>query len=152
MIKAVYQITDRSLSFLGVWIGLLFARLLLAWEFGEAGLEKFNGVNWFADIADRFPYPFNTMPPEFSWFLATWTEIVGAVGLALGLFTRFWATGLIILDLVAWFSVHSGNGYNVCSNGYKLPLIYLALLTPLLLAGPGKLSCDHLFFDRFAKK
>ena len=91
------------------------------------------------------------MPIDLSWFLATWTEIIGALGLVLGLFTRFWAAGLIILDLVAWFSVHSGHGYNVCSNGYKLPLIYLALLVPLLLMGPGKLSCDHLFFGRRTK-
>ena len=28
-------------------------------------------------------------------------------------------------------------------NGYKLPLMYLTMLIPLLLAGPGKLSLDH---------
>lgn len=45
--------------------------------------------------------------------------------------------------LVAWASVHAGNGYNVCDNGWKLPLIYLVMFLPLMLTGPGKLSLDH---------
>lgn len=148
MLKAANRIIDRSLFFLGEWLGLLFLRLLLAWEFGEAGLEKYNGTNWFGEVADRFPYPFNVIPPEASWFLATWTEIIGAIALLIGLFTRFWVTGLIILDLVAWFSIHADHGYNVCSNGYKLALIYLFMLAPLLLLGPGKLSLDHCLFGK----
>ena len=134
----------RGLSAIGAWISLLGLRLVLAWEFWEAGVGKFHGDNWFADISDDFPFPFNVIPVGVSWFLATWTEIIGAVALVIGLATRFWAAGLIILDVVAWVSVHAGNGYNVCDNGYKLPLIYLIMLIPLVLSGPGKLSVDHL--------
>ena len=141
----------RSSAFLGEWVGLLFLRLLLAWEFGEAGWEKYNGTNWFDKMTESFPFPFNLVPPDINWFLAMWTELIGAVGLLLGFFTRFWAAGLIILDVVAWLSVHDGNGYNVCNNGYKLPLIYLAMLVPVLLMGPGKLSLDCLFFGRNQK-
>jgi len=65
-----------------------------------------------------------------------------------GLGTRFTAATLIILDIVAWASVHAGNGYNVCDNGYKLPLIYLMMLIPLLLSGPGKASLDALIRQR----
>jgi putative oxidoreductase len=53
----------------GAWIGLLGIRLLLAWEFGVAGLEKLQGENWFADIQGDFPFPFSVVPVEISWFL-----------------------------------------------------------------------------------
>lgn len=132
-------ILDRS----GAWIGLFGIRLLLAYEFGIAGLEKLRGDNWFADIQGSFPFPFSVVPVDISWFLATWSEILGAVGLAIGLGTRYWAASLIVLDIVAWMSVHADNGYNVCDNGYKLPLMYLLMLIPLVLSGPGKLSVDH---------
>jgi len=40
-------------------------------------------------------------------------------------------------------------GYNVCDNGFKLPLMYLVMFIPLLLSGLGKLSLDHLLARRF---
>lgn len=127
----------------GSWIGFLGLRLLLAWEFGVAGLEKLRGENWFADIQEAFPFPFDVVPVEISWFLATWTELIGAAALVAGLGTRFWALSLLVLDWVAWVSVHGGNGYNVCDNGFKLPLMYALMLLPLVLSGPGRLSVDH---------
>lgn len=132
----------------GSWIGLLGIRLLLAYEFGIAGLEKLRGENWFADIQEAFPFPFSVVPVDISWFLATWTELIGAAALVIGLGTRFWAVSLLILDIVAWVSVHGGNGYNVCDNGYKLPLLYALMLVPLVLSGPGRLSIDHWLRSR----
>ena len=55
----------------GAWLALLPIRLLLAWEFGNAGLMKLNGKNWFGNVQDNFPFPFNVIPVEISWFLAT---------------------------------------------------------------------------------
>jgi putative oxidoreductase len=127
----------------GAWLAPLGLRLLLAWEFWESGVEKFRGENWFADIQSQFPFPFSILPSDLSWFLATWSELLGAVALVVGLGTRFFSASLIILTVVAWMAVHAGNGYNVCDNGYKLPLIYLVLFVPLLLNGAGKLSLDH---------
>ncbi len=142
---AMLQKIYCGLSWTGSWVSLLGLRLVLAWEFWHAGIRKLNGENWFAQIIDDFPFPFNIVPVGISWFLTSWTEIIGALALVIGLATRFWVAGLIILDLVAWVSVHGDNGYNVCDNGYKLPLLYLVMLIPLLLNGPGKLSVDHLF-------
>ena len=82
------------------------------------------------------------MPVGLSWFLATWVELLGAAALVVGLGTRFWAVSLLVLDLVAWAAVHAGNGYNVCDNGYKLPLLYAVMLLPLIVSGPGRLSID----------
>ncbi len=70
------------------------------------------------------------------------------MALVIGLFTRFFSVSLFMLTVVAWASVHAGNGYNVCDNGFKLPLMYLVLLLPLIFQGPGKLSLDHLLWKR----
>jgi putative oxidoreductase len=141
IIKLVSAIFTR-LDAIGAWIGMLPLRVLLAWEFGQAGLKKFNGTNWFAQIQDDFPFPFSIIPTDISWFIATWSELLGAIALLIGLGTRFAATSLIILDIVALVSVHADNGYNVCDNGFKLPLIFLLMLIPLLVSGPGKASLD----------
>lgn len=139
----LYTSLTTWLNLAGSHVGLLGLRLVLAWEFWEAGIMKHGGNNWFVDIQDDFPFPFSVMPVDISWFLATWSELLGAVALVIGLATRFFSLSLIILTLVAWASVHAGNGYNVCDNGYKLPLLYLVMLVPLLLSGPGKLSFDY---------
>lgn len=151
---------DRMVSILdptGDWLALLPIRLLLAYEYGRAGLSKLNGSNWFANVQDNFPLPFNIVPVEISWFLATWTELLAAVGLALGLFTRFWAFSLIILTIVAVAGVHwpaewnslaeLWKGYTVTDKGfgnYRIPLLFMVMLLPLLFHGAGKLSLDHL--------
>jgi len=134
---------------LGGWLGMLGLRLLLAYEFWQSGVEKFRGDNWFGEIQSQFPFPFSVVPVDVSWFLSTWTELIGPVMLVLGLGTRFWAFALLILDIVAWQAVHAGNGYNVCDNGFKLPLMYLLMLIPLVLSGPGKLSIDYWIRQRY---
>ena len=133
-----------KLSTIGDFLSMLLLRLFIAWEFWGAGQKKLSGSNWFDNIVDNFPFPFNVIPTNISWFLATWSEVLGAIAIAIGLATRFWVFTLIILDIVAWYSVHAGNGYNVCDNGYKLPLIYLIILLVLFFSGPGKLSIDHI--------
>ena len=145
----------------GAWVGLLPIRLLMAWEFGKAGMMKLNGSNWFANVQDNFPFPFNIIPVEISWFLATWAEILGAVGLVFGLFTRFWAFSLIILTIVAISGVHWPDqwetlaelwkGYSISDKGfgnYRVPLLFLVMLFPLVFAGGGKLSLDHVLFKK----
>lgn len=134
----------------GEYISLLGIRLLLAWEFWEAGVQKFNGTNWFKQ--EMFFFPFNVIPVELSWFLATWAELLGAVAIAVGFATRFFSFTLIILTIVAWASVHAGNGYNVCDNGFKLPLMYLLMFIPLLFSGPGKASIDYMIDRKYCNK
>ena len=138
------RIAIEKLDGIGDYVAMLPLRLLLAWEFWESGVEKYNGENWFSQIQDDFPFPFNVVPTDISWFISTWAELLGAIALVIGLGTRFTAATLIVLDIVAWASVHAGNGYNVCDNGFKLPLMYLMMLIPLFLSGPGKASLDAL--------
>lgn len=129
---------------MGAAIGLIGLRLFLAWEFFEAGWSKFNGENWFSHVQDRFPFPFNVLPADLNWFLAMGAELILPVFLVLGLLTRFSALSLAILTVVAWYTVHAGAGYNVCNNGYKMALIYLVALLPLITQGAGKLALDNL--------
>lgn len=144
---ALLGLADR----LGEWIPGLALRVLLAYEFWESGVEKWRGENWFADIRDSFPFPFSMVSPEISWQLATWAELAGPVCLVLGLATRFWAVSLSVLTIVAWAAVHAGNGYNVCDNGFKLPLIYLVLFVPLIFRGAGRLSVDAAIARRWLR-
>ena len=154
---------DGILDPAGDWLALLPIRLLMAYEFGRAGLMKFNGNNWFANIQDNFPFPFNVIPVEISWFLATWAEILGAICLVLGLFTRFWAFSLIILSIVAILGVHWPDewnslaelwkGYAVSDKGfgnYRIPLLFIAMLFPLMFTGPGRLSLDRFIAKKLA--
>ena len=134
----------RSTEDCGKGISMLALRLFAAYEFGEAGLAKWRGENWFADIRDAFPFPFDLLPAGLSWNLAMGAKLVVPVLLVLGLLTRLGALALMILTAVAWYAVHAGNGYNVCDNGYKMAFIYLLLLLPLLLQGAGKYSLDYL--------
>lgn len=140
------------LNRLGGFLPQLGIRLLLAYEFWEAGVEKFRGENWFAAIQEDFPFPFSVVPVDISWFLATWSELLGAAALVIGLGTRFFSVSLVVLTIVAWASVHAGNGYNVCDNGFKLPLMYLVLFMPLIFSGAGKLSIDHLIAARMRSR
>ncbi|HQS36944.1 MAG: DoxX family protein [Methylotenera sp. 24-45-7] len=153
-----YQQTTHQLNNLANYLPPLFLRLILAVEFGSAGLEKFHGSNWFTELS--FPFPFNLLPAEISWGMATYFEIFGAIALVLGLATRFFSASLFILTIVAIASVHWASDINSLSDllagyriideegdglgNYKLPLIYMVMFLPLIFGGAGKLSVDYL--------
>jgi putative oxidoreductase len=133
---------------------LLF-RLILAYEFWEAGIMKFEGENWFSNLS--FPFPFSLLSNDMLWSMGTWFEIIGAIALILGLATRFFSFSLIILTIIAINTVHwpaewntlaeLWQGYSISDKGhgnFKLPLLYLIMFIPLLFNGPGKWSLDYL--------
>lgn len=156
-----WQTLTERLHGIGEWLSPLGLRLLLAWEFWESGREKLHGENWFADIQGDFPFPFSLAPVALSWFLATWFELLGAIALLLGIGTRFFAFSLLVLTMVATASVHwpmqwnsladLAMGYAISDDGYgnfKLPLLFAAMLLPLVFRGAGKLSVDALIAQR----
>lgn len=128
---------------------LLILRLFVAYEFWEAGVEKWRGQNWFADIQQKFPFPFNILPAEVNWQIATWAELIFPIALVLGLTSRLSALALMILTAVAWYAVHAGLGYNIGNGGYKMAVIYLVVLTPILLQGGGAWSLDNALKAKF---
>jgi putative oxidoreductase len=136
---------------------LLTMRLVMGWEFFEAGLQKLRGDNWFSSIQSDFPFPFSHVPASFSWGMATWFELLGGIALWLGLFTRFVAFSLLILTFVATAAVHWPDmismwsdllkGYAISDDGhgnFKLPLLFVVMLLPLIFSGAGRLSMDQL--------
>lgn len=146
----------------GDWVAMLPIRFLMGYEFYKAGMSKFNGNNWFANVQDNFLFPFNVIPVEISWFMATWAEILGGLCLFIGLFTRFWAFSLIIVSIVAISGVHWPDdwnslaelwkGYAITDKGFgnfRVPLLFIAMLFPLVFAGAGKLSLDHVLAKKF---
>lgn len=153
-----YKKAISYLDLLADSLPALLLRLILAWEFGKAGLEKLHGTNWFADIT--FPFPFNLLPPDISWHIATFFEIAGAAALVIGLATRFFSISLIILTIVAIAAVHwpqhwstlneLATGFRIVDEtndgfgNYELPLLFIVMLLPLLFGGAGKLSMDYL--------
>jgi uncharacterized membrane protein YphA (DoxX/SURF4 family) len=106
----VYEQTSRFLNHFDGLASILI-RLLLAPVLIGAGWEKLTGDNWFEFQLDSFPFPFNVLPPELSWFLASWTEFLGGICLLLGLGTRLIAVPLAITMFVAAYSVHLDNGW-----------------------------------------
>ena len=145
----------RRLDGIGEWLAPLGLRVILAWEFWNAGSMKYRGTNWFCEIQSDFPFPFDLVPPDLSWQIATWFELVGALALLAGLATRFFAFSLLVLTMVATASVHwpmdwmslseLAMGWSIRDQGFgnfKLPLIFAAMLLPLVLRGGGTLSVD----------
>jgi putative oxidoreductase len=155
----------QTLDMLGEFLALFTLRLLLAWEYWEAGSQKYSGDNWFNHIKDNFPFPFSVIDTQISWFMATWFELLGAIALIIGLGTRYVSISLFILTIVAAIAVHIPpegwssindmlTGYSVSDKGfgnYKLPLIYMVMFMPLILLGPGKISLDYLISKRLRK-
>jgi putative oxidoreductase len=92
-------------------IAPLAIRLYLFLPFWMAGTTKWahfeDTANWFGNADWGLGLP----APILLAFLATWTEILGAVFLLLGFATRYIAIPLMITMLVAIFSVHWPNGW-----------------------------------------
>ena len=140
----------------------LILRLIMGWEFWQSGVEKYTGENWFADVQSKFPFPFSVIPPNISWGMATWFELAGAVMLVVGLFTRLAAYSLLVLTFVATAAVHwpdmiamwsdLAKGYAITDSGhgnFKLPLLFVVMLLPIIFQGPGKISVDYLLSRAF---
>lgn len=146
--KAIIQTYDRfadTISNLSD-LPLLFLRLILAYGFYNPAMMKLKDVNAIGGWFESMGYPL----PYLNAYLATITEGLGVVLLFVGLGTRIIAVPLMIVMLVAIFTVHYANGFNAGDNGYEIPLYYLQMLFTLFVMGPGKISVDH-FLGRLRK-
>ena len=156
MIELYDNLTAR-LRASGDWVWPTVLRLIMFWEFWESGTTKHGGRNWFGSIEDKFPFPFSSLGAELNWIAATWGELVFSIMVLLGLFTRFAAFSLIVITVVATAAVHwpaewgslaeLWQGYAISDKGFgnfKLPLLFVVILMPLVFYGGGKFSLDHL--------
>ena len=83
---AIYDLLTSRLRAVGEYLWPLALRIILFWEFWEAGVTKLRGENWFGDIpwADwqkGFPWPFEVLPSGLNWTLAAWSEVLFSISL-----------------------------------------------------------------------
>ena len=118
---------------------LLVQRLGIAAVFFMSGRTKVEGlltVNESAFELFRYEYALPLVPPEAAAYAATYSEHVFPLLLALGLFTRFSATALLVMTLVIQVFVYP--------DAWPTHLSWAGLLLPLVAFGGGKLSLDRL--------
>ena len=121
-------------------IPLLFIRIILAYGFWGPGMMKFNNINNVAEWFEGLGIPF----PTLNAYLSAFTEVGGAILLLLGLGARLISIPLMIVMLVAIFTVHLSNGFEAGNNGFEIPVYYLTMLFTLFIFGSGKISLDFL--------
>jgi putative oxidoreductase len=115
----------------------LGVRLFLANVFFKSGLTKIQ--TWDSTLyLFREEYKVPLLPPDFAAWLATGAELGLPVLLVLGLFGRFAALGLFILNAVAAYSYYE----QLSEAGLNQHLYWGMLLAVLLLHGLGKWSVD----------
>ena len=98
------------------FIAPLLLRLYLAPIFWMAGTSKYNSFEdtaaWFGNSEWGLGLPF----PELLAFLATSTEIAGAIMLVLGFGVRWVSLPLMFTMIIAIFSVHWVNGWQAIAD------------------------------------
>jgi len=107
---------DKTLSLVMSPLVSLGLRMYLVPIFWMAGMQKFNH---FEDTVAWFGNPDGGLGLPFPWlmaFLATATELIGAIFLALGLLTRWISIPLVVTMLVAIFTVHIDNGWQAIAD------------------------------------
>jgi putative oxidoreductase len=130
-------------------------RLMVGFGFIEHGYAKLaRGPDGFIAILQAIGMPF----PELLGWATILIEVLGGLLVLLGAFVPVAAAPMIVVLLVAIFTVHLPNGFSSIKlmsydasgphfgqPGYETDLLYLASLLALCLGGAGPLSIDkHL--------
>jgi len=119
-------------------IGLAGARLYVSGIFFPAGSSKIEnwGVTMFLFESE---YQVPLLSPTLAAWLGTAGELLLPVLLTLGLFGRFSAVGLFVVNLVAVLSLST-----IEPAALGQHLLWGLALSIVILWGPGKLSADYL--------
>jgi putative oxidoreductase len=123
---------------------LLAVRLYWGWQFAQTGWGKLQHLpkvtNFFAGLG--------IPAPAFSAVAISWLELVGGIGLVLGIGSRFWGLLLAGDMFVAYLTAGRQNLLSIFSDPGKFygddayTFFFASLL--ILVFGPGKLALDHL--------
>jgi putative oxidoreductase len=133
-------------------------RLIVGFGFIEHGYAKLSrGADGFIAILHALGTPF----PDFLGWATIVVEIAGGSMILLGVFVPVAAVPMIIVLLVATFTVHLPNGFSSIKllsydaagahfgqPGYETDLLYVAGLIALCLGGAGPLSVDGYLTGR----
>lgn len=125
-------------------VALLAARLYVGAAFFRSGLTKI--ADWETTLAlfqDEYKVPL--LPPHVAALMGTGGELVLPVLLALGLFGRFGALGLSVVNVIAVLSLEE-----IAPAALAQHELWGCLLAAVVLWGPGKLSIDAWLWPRIA--
>ncbi len=117
-------------------LGLLILRLMLG-GFMVYGHGWGKMLRLFSGEPIQFFDPFGT-GPELAMALAVFAEVLCALFIVMGLFTRYATVPLIITMIVAAFMANAGEPFGK----QEKALMYLIGYISLLLTGPGWYSLD----------
>ena len=117
----------------------LLLRAALAAVFIYHGLDKIRpdtsyGVKW--DLREA-PLPTGVQ------IMVAWGELLCGVGVALGLFTRIAAAGIIVIMLGAIVTVTGQKGFGA-PGGFEFNYVLILVAAALALSGAGTLSLDRV--------
>lgn len=118
---------------------LLVARLGVASVFFLSGRTKVDGLLHITDGTYSLfetEYALPLVPPHIAAHLATYAEHLFPILLALGLFTRVGALGLLGMTTVIQIFVYP--------DAWSTHLSWAGLLLPIVCRGGGRFSLDHL--------
>lgn len=139
LIQRCVVIYDKAVGFLLKYISdvlLLCVRLYIASIFFQSGWSKFDNIwtgGWFKTVfLFKNIYKVPLLSPEVAAVLGTGTELIFSLCLALGVFARMGALGLLGVTAVISFGVHSHFTHE----------FWAQLLAVSLVFGPGKFSFD----------
>src|SRR5258705_9080313 len=139
------------------WVPLPL-RLVIGYGFLAHGWAKLSrGPAGFAKLLEQIGAPL----PEVTAWVSTFIEILGGLAIIAGAFVAAVSVPLIVMMLVALFTVHLRYGFSAINTigltadgpqfgppGYEVNLLYIAGLLALILGGAGPLSIDELLTPR----
>lgn len=149
--SGVMMLVARVLNLLGQFpdsLLLLMARVGAGAVFFKSGLTKIDletmsiAPSTFDLFRDEYKVPL--LPPELAAYLGTFNELLLPVLLVAGLFARIGAAGLLGMTATIQLFVYPEN--------WAEHLIWATLLAMVLTRGPGAISLDRLFADRFFER
>ncbi len=129
-------------------VAALILRVMVGVVFIYHGYPKlFGGIEDFAGNLEKMNVP----APMVSAYLAAITEFVGGVFILAGALTRLWCIPMIITMVVAIVMVHS-KAFGMQHGGMEYTLVLIAMLSSILLTGPGMISVSGLIAGSCCRK
>jgi putative oxidoreductase len=138
--------TQRAIDLAQNWLTPTFdlaLRLYVAEVFFSSGWQKLS--DWESTVSlFQYEYHVPLLPPALAAAMGAAGELSLPILLVAGLFTRFGAAGLFVVNLVAVLSYP-----DLSDLGRQDHLLWGILLLVTLLHGPGRWSLDYLLKQRW---
>ena len=143
----------RSKALWSQWVPLPL-RLVIGFGFMAHGWAKLSrGPSGFAKLLTQIGAPL----PETTAWVSTFVELLGGLAIFVGAFVEMVSVPLIVMMLVAMFTVHLKYGFSSVNTigltadgpkfgppGYEVNLLYIAGPLALILGGAGDFSVDRI--------